>query len=204
MSLTVIVISIGAAVAASMGYLVNRRLRVKVELIKPGDVAGQKKTVAALPAPKPLEGFPLELGDVVSSGGQERWLSGAIAAREQSVVMVLFFAPEGREHWVVVTHPLPERDILWLRPVEVVSPPEPPATLEIGGFTMQRKSRLPVKFERIGQGAPDVGSTGIVAMYSAGAGEVAVVLTNGEKCLAWSGQRIEASDYERMGKSLEE
>jgi hypothetical protein len=153
---------------------------------------------------KPLEGFPLELGDVVSSGGQERWLSGAIVAREQAAVMVLFFAPEGREHWVVATYPLPERDIFWLRPVEIVSPPEPPATLEIGGFTMQRKSRLPVKFQRLGQGAPALDPTGIVATYSAGAGEVAVVLTSGQKCLAWAGQRIESSDYERMGKSLDE
>lgn len=202
MTITILVIS--AAVAASMGYLVNRRRSASKELAKDGEKSEQKKPVAALPAAKPLEGFPLELGDVVSSGGQERWLSGAIVAREQAVVMVLFFAPEGREHLVVATYPLPERDIFWLRPVDIVSPPEPPATLEIGGFTMQRKSRLPVKFQRLGQGAPALDPTGIVATYSAGAGEVAVVLTSGQKCLAWAGQRIESSDYERMGKSLDE
>lgn len=201
MTITILVIS--AAVAASMGYLVNRRRAAKGELTKGGEGDLQKKPVAALPAAKPLEGFPLELGDVVSSGGQERWLSGAIVAREQAAVLVLFFAPEGREHWVVVAHPLPERDIFWLKPVDVVSPAEPPATLEIGGFTMHRKSRLPVKLERIGQGAPKVEPTGIVATYSAGAGEVAVVLTYDNKCLGWSGQRIESSDYERMGKSLD-
>lgn len=199
---TILVIS--AAAAASVGFLVNRRRSARKELAKNTEKSDEKKSPKELPAAKPLEGFPLELGDVVSSGGQERWLSGAIIAREQAAVMALFFAPEGREHWVVVAHPLPERDIFWLKPVEVSSPSEPPGTLEIGGFTMHRKSRLPVKFERIGQGAPKVESTGIVATYSAGAGEVAVVLTYGDKCLGWSGQVIESSDYERMGKSLDE
>lgn len=201
MTITILVIS--AAVAASVGYLANRRRASKANL--PGPPASVKKNApAALPAAKPLEGFPLELGDVISSGGEERWLSGAILAREQAVVTVLFFAPEGKEHWVVVTHPLPERDIFWLRPVEVVSPAEPPAALEIGEITMQRKSRLPVRFERIGQGTPDIGSTGILATYTAGAREVAIVVTSGEQCLAWSGRRIDSSDYERMGKSLDD
>lgn len=201
MSITILVIT--AAVAASMGYLASRR-KAKGELGGNANSAANKSPKAALPAAKPLAGFPIELGDVISSGGEERWLSGAIAAREQTVMMVVFFAPEGREHWVVVAHPLPDRDLFWLRPVEVVSPAEPPATLEIGAFTMHRKRRLPVKFERLGQGAPDVEETGIVAMYSAGAREVAIVLTSGGRCLAWSGRRIEPSEYDRMGKSLDE
>ncbi len=202
MTITIIVIT--AAVAASMGYLANRRRSSKQEITEGRDAATNKKPKATLPAPKPLDGFPLELGDVISSGGEERWLSGAIAAREQTSVMALFFAPEGREHFVVVAHPLPERDILWLRPVEVVSPAEPPATLEIEGQAMQRKNRFPVKLERIGQGAPDVGSTGIVATYTIGTREVAVVLTSGQQCLAWLGRRMESSEYDRMGKSLDE
>ncbi len=201
MTITILVIT--AAVAASMGFFASRRSAKKGDL-RAADEATNKAPKAALPAAKPLAGFPLELGDVISSDGQERWLSGAIVAREQNAIMVLFFAPEGREHWVVVAHPLPERNILWLRPVEVVSPAEPPATLEIGGFTMHRKSRLPVKLERLGQGAPDVESTGIVATYSAGAREVGIVLTSGEQSLAWSGRRIDASEYERMGKSLDD
>jgi hypothetical protein len=201
MTITILVIT--AAVAASAGYFASRRT-AKAELRKAADSATNKSPKAGLPAAKPLAGFAIELGDVISSGGEERWVSGAIAAREQTVVMVLFFAPEGREHWVVVAYLLPERDILWLRPVEVVSPAEPPATLEIGEFTMHRKSRVPVKFERLGQGTPDVESTGIVATYSAGAREVAIVLTSGGQCLAWSGRRVDASDYERMGKSLDE
>ncbi len=202
MTITILVIS--AAVAASMGYLANRRRVSKADLPGPPQPPAKKNAPAALPAANPLEGFPLELGDVVSSGNEERWLSGAIVAREQSVVTVLFFAPEGKEHWVVATYPLPERGILWLRPVEVVSPAEPPAALEIGGITMQRKNRLPVRLERIGQGTPDVGSTGILATYTAGAREVAIVLTSGEQCLAWFGDRIDSSDYERMGKSLDD
>lgn len=202
MTLTLIVIS--AAIAASAGFLASRRRSSKQELAEGKDAAAQKKPKVALPAPKPLDGFPIELGDVISAGGEERWLSGAIAAREQAAVMALFFAPEGREHFVVAAYPLPERDILWLRPIEVVSPAEPPATLEIEGQAMQRRNRFPVKLERIGQGAPDVGSTGIVATYTTGTREVAVVLTSEQRCLAWSGRRMDSSEYDRMGKSLED
>lgn len=202
--MTVTILVISAAIAASAGFIVRRRRAGKSDLIKTDEKSLEKKPKAALPAPNPLAGFPLELGDVISSGGEERWLSGAIVAREQAVVLVIFFAPEGREHWVVACHPLPERDIMWLRPVEVVSPAEPPATLEIGGETMTRKSRLPVRFERLGQGAPNVGPSGIVATYTSGAQEVALLLTSGDKCWAWSGRRIDSSEYERMGKSLED
>ena len=202
MTITILIIS--ATLGASIGYLVNRRRAAKTALTTAPSTPPKKNAPPALPAAKPLEGFPLEVGDVISSGGEERWLSGAILAREQSVVTVLFFAPEGKEHWVVVAFPHPERAIFWLRPVEVFSPAEPPAALEIGEITMQRKNRLPVRFERIGQGTPEVGSTGILATYTAGAREVAMVLTTGDQCLAWSGRRIDSSDYDRMGKSLED
>lgn len=202
MTITIIVVT--AVVAASAGYFASRRRGVRNELDDSDDTLAKKNVKAAPPAPKPLDGFGLDLGDVISSGGEERWLSGALVAREQTVISALFFAPEGREHWVVAAFPLPERDIFWLRPVEVVSPAEPPATLEIDGLTMQRKNRLPVRLERIGQGAPNIGSTGILATYTAGAREVAIVLTSGEQCLGWSGRRIDSSDYDRMGRSLDE
>lgn len=202
MTITIIVVT--AVVAASAGYFASRRRGVKNELDDSDDTLAKNNVKAAPPAPKPLDGFGLDLGDVISSGGEERWLSGALVAREQTVISALFFAPEGREHWVVAAFPLPERDIFWLRPVEVVSPAEPPATLEIDGLTMQRKNRLPVRLERIGQGAPNIGSTGILATYTAGAREVAIVLTSGEQCLGWSGRRIDSSDYDRMGRSLDE
>jgi len=199
MSLTIVVIS--AVVAASAGYLALRRRRTNDDA-KVADTSAKRSGKGAPSPSNALEGFGLAIGDVISSGGEERWLSGALLAREQTVITVLFFAPEGREHWVVAAFPLPERDIFWLRPVEVVSPAEPPATLEIDGFTMQRKRRLPVRLERMGQGAPAVDSTGMLATYTAGARDVAIVLTCGEQCLGWSGRRIESSEYDRMGQSL--
>ena len=114
MTITILIIS--ATLGASIGYFVNRRRASKADLPGSPPAAPKKNAPAALPAAKPLDGFPLELGDVISSGGEERWLSGAILAREQTVVTVLFFAPEGKEHWVVAAYPLPERDIFWLRP----------------------------------------------------------------------------------------
>jgi hypothetical protein len=85
--------------------------------------------------------------------------------------------------------------------VEVISPAEPPATLEIGGAAMTRKRRLPVAFERLGQGAPNVGATGIFATYETGSREVAVVITSEGKTFAWSGRRLEVDEYDNMGRA---
>jgi len=203
--MSLLVIAVTAAVAASLGYLASRR-KESVEDPKALDkpAGGKDKEAPKLPQPArdPLAGLSFALGDVVSAEGEERWLAGAIAVRDRGETSAaVMLAPEGLTLQAVVVFPPPERRILWLAPVEVVSPPEPPATLEIGGDAMTRKSRLPVNLERLGQGAPNVGATGIFATYETGSREVAVVITSEGKTFAWSGRRLEVDEYDNMGRA---
>ncbi|MDI3287765.1 hypothetical protein [Polyangium sp. 15x6] len=203
--MSLVAIALTAAVAASLGYLASRRRESARELEGPDETKalGDKKKPRALKAPAPadpLEGLAFALGDVVSAEGDERWLAGAIVAREQALAAVIFVAPEGLAHHAVALFPAAARTALWLSPEAVDTPPEPPGTLEIRGMAMQRRSRLPVTFERLGQGAPTVGPSGILAMYEAGGREVALVVTSEGKSLAWAGRRLDEGEYDRMGR----
>ena len=137
---------------------------------------------------------------MVSAEREERWLAGAIVARDGGrILAVLFLAPEGARSAAVAAFPPPRRDIHWLEPVEVVTPAEPPATLEIRGATLTRKGRIPVTLERHGQGAPPIDETGLWAAYEGAGRDVAVVLACGAKVHAWSGVRFEPGEYDRLG-----
>lgn len=203
--MSLVAIAITAAVAASLGYLASRRRARESEAPDEGKALDdKKKPPRALKAPAPadpLAGLMLALGDVVSAEGDERWLSGAIVAREQALAAVIFVAPEGLAHHVVALFPEDARRVLWLSPASVDTPPEPPGTLEIRGMAMQRRSRLPVFFERLGQGAPMLGASGILATYEAGGREVALVVTSEGKTLAWAGRRLDEGEYDRMGRA---
>lgn len=197
MSLILIAVAASISVAAGV-FAARRRKREDREDAEASDEArrGAGKPAAA---PSPFEGLALALGDVVSSDREERWLAGALIAREAGrVVSVLFVAPEGATHGAVAVFPEPRRDIYWLAPVEVVCPDEPPTTLEIGAAMLSRRARIPVAIERVGQGTPPVGETALWAIYEGGA-DVALVLCSGRKVHAWMGRRREEGDYERLG-----
>jgi hypothetical protein len=205
--MSLVVIAVTAAVAAAMGYLASRRREPAKSVEALDKLAGGKdKDAPKLPKPArdPLAGLTLALGDVVSAEGEERWLAGALVVRDRGETMAaVMMAPEGLTLQAVVAFPPPERRILWLSPVEVVSPAEPPATLEIEGAAMTRRSRLPVSFERLGQGAPAAGATGMFATYETGGREVAVVITSEGKTFAWSGRRLDVDEYDNMGRAGE-
>ena len=202
-----LIAAVTAAVAASVGYHASRR---KDPDGGHGGDDGEKD-----PPPDPqamrreqeagaFEGLPLTLGDVVSAGPDERWLAGALVARERGeVITVLFLAPEGATQGAVAVFAPPRQDIFWLAPTTAESPDEPPATLEIGGVAMRRRGRLPVALERMGQGAPRVGEAGILATYEGDPGEVALVVASEGRIHAWSGRRLEAEQYERLGEGGE-
>ncbi|MGK4006566.1 hypothetical protein WMF31_28355 [Sorangium sp. So ce1036] len=195
MSLTLLAAA-AAAVAATVGYLASRRDR------EAEGATGEEALRAASGAPggAPWDELPFALGDVVLVGSEERWLAGALVARERGeLVAVVFLAPEGAAQGAVVTFPEPRREILWLLPAEVDAPDEPPATLEIAGMTLRRRARLPVTLERVGQGAPPLGDAGIIALYEGGGHDAAVVLASEGRIHAWSGRRIDGAGYERLG-----
>jgi hypothetical protein len=220
MSFTLL-LAVTAAVAASMGYVAARKHGDGPE--KPGDRDGDEpgdkkpdekdakketkkkeepppkpaRKIAADPAP--FATLPLALGDVVSAATEERWLAGAIVAREGSrVLAALFLAPEGKETKAVAAFAPPRKDIWWMSPAELVSPDEPPATIELGGIPLQRKARLPVRLEKHGQGAPSIGEDGIWAVYDRGR-DVAVVVASHGRVHAWVGIRMEEDEYDRLG-----
>jgi hypothetical protein len=214
MALTLL-LAVTAAVAASMGYLAARRHGAEDDA--PPDShdedrvkkTGQPDEAPAKPAPKPAQKpaatsppfatLPLALGDVVSAGPDERWLAGAVVARENGrVVGAVFLAPEGVVHHAVAVFAAPRKDIWWMSPEKLDSPSEPPATIEIGGVAMPRKGRLPVELERLGQGAPDVGAEGLWAVYDLGR-QVSLVVASQGKVHAWSGTRLDEDEYDRLG-----
>jgi hypothetical protein len=205
-----------AVVAATTGYLVTRKRGGSGDARRalPGRGGGGRgalpkgpkkdgkdaKDAKDAPEAEALTGLPLTLGDVIVSGTEERWLAGALVAREKGrVVSALFLAPEGATTRAVVAFALPKTEIFWLDPTEVDSPAEPPATLEIAGAMLTRRSRLPVVVERLGQGAPRVGDSVLWATYEGGGREVAVVLVSEGRALAWMGRRLDADEYDRLG-----
>jgi len=203
------VVAVTALLAAAAGYLAaksrspqNQKDAKDPTKSKPsgsGD-GGSSGAAASKTAPSPFEGMPLALGDVVLAATEERWLAGALVARENGrVVAALFFSPEGASTRSVAAFPAPRRDIYWMSPVEVVVPAEPPATLEIGEAMLTRRGRLPVSLERVGQGAPHVDEAQLWATYEGGGRDVAVVLAGGGKVLAWRGSRLDEGDYDRLG-----
>ncbi|MFT3766148.1 MAG: hypothetical protein QM820_11635 [Minicystis sp.] len=224
MSLTLL-LAVTAAVAASMGYFAARKHGDEGPIgderderderddekkdekgeqkreEKQGDAPpepskGAKKTK---PDPAPFATLPLALGDVVSAGMEERWLAGAVVAREDShVIAALFLAPEGKEQKAVAAFAPPRKDVWWMSPAELVTPDEPPATIELNGIALQRKARLPVRLSRHGQGAPQVAEEGIWAVYDRGR-DVAVVIASQGQAHAWVGTRLEEDDYDRLG-----
>jgi hypothetical protein len=219
MSLTLL-LAVTAAVAGSMGYFAARR-HGEGDALPPPDEGEEKqagerekkaekkreeqrppppvKAAPKKPAGSPFATLPLALGDVVSSVHEERWLAGAIVAREGGqVIAALFLAPEGTKQHAVAVFAPPRRDVWWMAPTDLVSPAEPPATVELAGVALQRKARLPVTLERLGQGAPDVGEDGLWAVYGHGR-DVAVVIASLGKAHAWVGVRLEEGEYARLG-----
>jgi hypothetical protein len=187
------VLTVAALAAASAGYVAARQMR------KHAEAAEDERASAAAPR-SPYEGLPLALGDVVSADGDERWLTGAVIAREgEELVAVVFFAPEGAVHDAVAVLPPPSRSIGWLSPAELTCPSEPPASIELGGKVYARRARWPVAFECAGQGAPALGATGFLAIYDAGERAMALVLTASGRTVALHGRRYDEGEYDSLG-----
>lgn len=185
-----------AVAAAAAGVAVERRRPPPREDDEP---AGGGPPVAA--SPFAGHGLGVDLGDVVSAQGVERWLSGAVELRDgEHLVAALFVAPEGARHEAVCAFPAPRRELLWLSPVPVEITSEPPSSLELGGVVMHRRARLPVGVRRHGHGTPDVGDTATFAEYESTSRAAGLVLCTPAGAIAWAGRRLAADEYDRMGR----
>ena len=147
-----------------------------------------------------FEELPCKLGDVVMrAGGDEAWLAGVVAFREQHLVSALFVAPEAGKDRAIYARSRPNAHLFWLEPIapgDVVLGAEPPTSIEHGGVRYERARRLPVHVDRYGSGAPDLGDQVIVAEYAAAGFERLLVVTGGGTARAWAGTALEEGMYE--------
>jgi hypothetical protein len=156
---------------------------------------------------KMLEGFPCQLGDVVMrKAGDEAWLAGALVLSEgETTIAALFVAPEAGGDRVVLARPANE-ELGWLKqePQITVISGEPPTALEVAGERYERRRRLPLRVERIGTGAPDVGRELIFAEYTGLGDECLVVLVAKERVVSFRGQLLASGTYDVLpGKTSE-
>jgi len=202
------------AAAGAAGFTWGRRDRVRRDDVRasPTSANVSKPTVKKADdetddadeawAPSPdLERLAVTLGDVVSFDREERWLAGALVARDgHEVIGALFFAPEGSRHEVVAAFPAPRRELYWLSPVGFEAGHEPPSSVELGGGVLERKTRRPAKLERLGQGAPSTGDEGLWAEYASPGGARAVIVRTSGGTFAYVGRVLQHGEYDRMGR----
>ncbi len=192
-----LLIALVASAVATAGTYFMARTTAKVGQ-KKAEIPGKKPEP---PAPNAFAELPLALNDVVSANGEERWLEGALVAREGDVVHgALFFAPEGSGEAAVAVFAPPRREILWLQPTPIEAPREPPTTLEIKGRAYHLAGRIPVRIERAGRGAPNVGENVMWAVYEGGGRAAALLITGGIEPRCWLGERLDPGQYDRMGE----
>ncbi|AKV01201.1 hypothetical protein AKJ09_07864 [Labilithrix luteola] len=194
-------IAASASGAALVGrWLARRRDDAPVDATAKEDDPGPKTKSKPATETK-LEGFPCQLGDVVMRlTGEEAWLAGGVVLSEEMPVAVLFVAPEAKQDTVLYARPVPRASIAWLSPVDAASVllhGEPPNAIEHEGIRFERVRRLPLRTQRLGVGAPNVGDAVVVAEYASAGAERLVVLkaTNGSS-FAYRGLELEPSAYE--------
>jgi len=148
-----------------------------------------------------LEGFPCQLGDVVTRvTGEEAWLAGGVVLSEDMPVAVVFVAPEAGKDVALYVRPRPRECLYWLEPLDpgaVLVGGEPPSSVEQGGIRFDRVRRLPLRPKRIGVGAPDLGDALVLAEYvSAGAERLLVLKGASGTTRAFRGVELDESTYE--------
>jgi hypothetical protein len=189
------------ALVVGCGVAVGRLLVQSPRVLRHKAVAPPEAAPKAEPEqPAMLEGFPCQLGDVVMrNAGDEAWLAGALVLSESrdTPVVVVFVCPEAGAMRVVLARPN-EEDLLWLSEAKgvVLALGEPATTLEVEGERFERRRRLPLRAERRGTGAPDLGPDVIFAQYAGLADSALVVLAGREKVLALRGEVLPSGSYD--------
>ena len=157
------------------------------------------------PSAPNLDAFPCKLGDVVLRGtGEEAWLAGALVLREgDEPAAVLFFSPEAGGDRAVLARPA-SQEITWLAEEKGVTVPlgEPPTALEAGTDRYERRRRLPLRAERVGTGAPDLGKDVILAEYTGLGDDCLVVLVAKDRVVAFRGPSLGAGAYDVLPGKL--
>ena len=73
---------------------------------------------------------------------------------------------------------------------------DPPQALEHAGAHFERTRRLPVRVQRLGTGAPEVGATAVLGEYAGAGLERLVVVVGSSAALAWRGVALSKAEYD--------
>jgi hypothetical protein len=209
------VIVVLSAIAVAGGLLVGRLVASRHKALParqpserpptPEEIALDEELSGAPPVelaePVDWSVFPCALGDVVvrTIDGAEAWLAGAIVLREDAPAAVLFIAPDAAGERALYARARPSSELSWVAPVPpgaLVVGTEPPSAIELAGTRFERARRLPLRADRAGTGAPDLGGIAIVGEYTAASGEVAIVILADGVSRAWRGRRLGEGEYE--------
>jgi hypothetical protein len=191
-----------AAVSVAGGIVVARVVGALLRSHGPSEEPEDDQEKARAPAPNPFAGFPCKLGDVLVRRAErdEAWLAGALVFAEERPVAALFVAPEARQDRAVLVREA-QPEVTWLLPASGaigVAGRDPPSAIEHEGVRFSRKRRLPVRVERLGTGAPDVGPTAVVAEYTGPGAERFLVVAGAESTLAWRGTALGELEYDLL------
>lgn len=166
------------------------------------DAEDEGARARAKPTVDPFAGFPCKLGDVLVRRAErdEAWLAGALLFAEERPVAALFVAPEARQDRAVLVRES-HQEVMWLLPASDpigITGRDPPSAIEHEGVRFSRKRRLPVRVERLGTGAPEVGATAVVAEYAGPGAERFLVVAGAESTLSWRGTALGEFDYDLL------
>jgi hypothetical protein len=196
--ITSLLVGCGVLVGRLIAQSPRRRDDGSASADKPNETAHAPKSTPEEHM-RTLEGFPCQLGDVVlRAGGDEAWLAGALLFSEgENAVAALFVSPEVGADRAVLARPAIQ-ELSWLTQHDdvVVIAGEPPTALEVAGSRYERRRRLPLRAERLGTGAPELGPDVILAEYTGLGDDCLVVLVAKEHVLAFRGEILAAGTYD--------
>ena len=215
MSLLVTAIAVGTGLLLGGWLGKGKRQLPPPKESAPGSEARESPTKSAPPPSRELpfdestidwSVFPCALGDVVvrTFDHAEAWLAGGVVFREDAPAGVLFIAPEAGGEGAILAWPRPRRELGWLAPVRsgaLAVGDDPPSAIELDGTRFERTRRLPLRMERVGTGAPDIGAQGILGEYRAASGEIALVVVAEGIARGWRGRMLGDGEYEIWGNA---
>jgi hypothetical protein len=190
------VIAGGIFLGRMIARLVHRRGAKEAAALRPED-----RSASGIEAGDGFVGFTCKLGDVVVRRfeGDEAWLAGALVLAEDQPVAALFIAPDMQGERALFVRGAADTTLTWLMPLapgQVAIGGDPPPAIEHAGARFQRTRRLPVRVERVGTGAPNVGARAVVGEYSGSGLERLVVIVGTDASLAWRGVSLSETEYD--------
>ncbi len=161
----------------------------------------ENRSASGVEAGDLLLGFACKLGDVVVRRfeGDEAWLAGVLVLAEDRPVAALFIAPDAQGERAVFVRGAAETTLTWLTPLapgQVALSGDPPPAIEHAGARFRRTRRLPVRVERLGTGAPNIGARAVVGEYAASGLERLIVLVGTDASFAWRGVSLSEAEYD--------